>query len=105
MVLMALSLSFSVWAENGGEEAAPGQEDSCQSLKQERQQLCDEAARQCIEVYKYDAFNKIAVCAHYSQRCSQAGREEDEACSSALNTQMTVGGRSPNRVANPRKTL
>ncbi len=79
--------------------------DTCVQLRQERLQLCDEAARQCIEVYKYDAFNKITPCAHYSQRCSEMGRQEAENCYAPANSRISLKGGNSNRVANPGKTL
>jgi hypothetical protein len=82
-----------------------GPDTSCETIRQERQELCDEAARQCIEVYQYDAFNKIVTCADLSQRCSQAGREEAEVCTVLESSQMSAQGPGANRVANPGKTL
>lgn len=90
-------------AQSSPEGSAP--DSSCDALRQERQELCDEAARHCIEVHQYDAFNKIVTCADFSQRCSQAGRDEAEVCTTLESSQVSVKGPRPNWVANPGKTL
>lgn len=107
MILLLLWLTGGVLPRAGAQSSpvVSGPDHSCEGMRQERQELCDEAARHCIEVYQYDAFNKIMTCADFSQRCSQAGRDEAELCATLESSQISSRGARANRVANPGKTL
>lgn len=54
--------------------------ESCLATRQERQSLCNRAAKYCTEVEELTAFNEIRSCAHFSQRCAIMGQEEEKYC-------------------------
>jgi hypothetical protein len=90
-VTFALSLAwaFPALAEELGANHQYHDRESCVSARQDRQDLCDKAAELCLEVHQYEAFNKIRPCAHYAQRCQEAGVQEENACFPEANPRVT----------------
>ncbi|MDX1386059.1 MAG: hypothetical protein R3257_00610 [bacterium] len=92
-----IALSFAValvwvlpaWAQSSEGEHEYHDRESCVSARQERQNLCDQAAKLCFEVHEYEAFNKIRPCAHYAQRCHKAGKQQEAVCFPEANPRVT----------------
>lgn len=85
---------FTAWAlpvlaQETGKNPQYHDRESCVSARQERQDLCDKAAELCWEVQQYEAFNKIRPCAHYAQRCQEAGAQEENVCFPEANPRVT----------------